>query len=67
MALRRPEALTMLLGPSTPLTPLLFGTGIDLLSGAIVENIDAVLAAVSQGAGFRQIHRAGVKLVTLQR
>lgn len=67
MALRRSDALTMLLGPSTPLTPLLFDAGLDLLSGAIVEDIDAVLAAVSQGAGFRQIHRAGVRLVTLQR
>ena len=66
MALRRPDALVMLLGPSTPLTPLLFDYGVDLLSGAIVENVDAVLAAVSQGAGFRQIHRAGVRLVTLQ-
>ena len=30
------------------------------------HDIDAVLASVSQGAGFRQIHRAGVRLVTLQ-
>ncbi len=66
MALRRPDALVMLLGPSTPLTPLLFDYGVDLLSGAIVEDIESVLAAVSQGAGFRQIHRAGVRLVTLQ-
>lgn len=66
MALRRPDSLVMLLGPSTPLTPLLFDYGVDLLSGAIVENIDAVLAAVSQGAGFRQVHKAGVRLVTMQ-
>jgi hypothetical protein len=45
----------------------MFDTDLDLLSGAVVEDIDAVLAAVSQGAGFRQVHRAGVKLVTLQR
>lgn len=67
MALRRPDALSMLLGPSTPLTPLMFDDGLDLLSGAIVEDTAAVLAAVSQGAGFRQIHRAGARLVTLQR
>ena len=66
MTLRRPDALVMLLGPSTPLTPLLFDYGVHLLSGAIVEDVDAVLMAVSQGAGFRQIHRAGVRLVTLQ-
>lgn len=64
MALRSQAALTMLLGPSTPLSPILFDHGIDVLSGALVENIDATLLAVSQGAGFRQIHRAGVRLVT---
>jgi hypothetical protein len=67
MALRRPDALVMLLGPSTPLTPLLFERGVDLLSGAIVEDIDAVLRGVSQGAGFRQLHRLGVRLVTMTR
>ncbi len=64
MALRNPAALTMLLGPSTPLSPILFDHGIDILSGALVENIDATLRAVSQGAGFRQIHRTGVRLVS---
>lgn len=64
MALRNPAALTMLLGPSTPLSPILFDYGIDVLSGALVEDIDATLHAVSQGAGFRQVHRAGVRLVT---
>ena len=67
LALRRPDAQVMLLGPSTPLTPLLFDRGVDLLSGAIVEDIDAVLRGVSQGAGFRQLHRLGVRLVTLTR
>ncbi len=65
MALRRPEAQVMLLGPTTPLTPLLFERGVDWLSGAIVEDVDAVLRGVSQGAGFRQLHRMGVRLVTL--
>lgn len=65
LALRRPDAQVMLLGPTTPLAPLLFQRGVDLLSGAIVEDIDAVLRGVSQGAGFRQLHRLGVRLVTL--
>lgn len=64
MALRNPAALTMVLGPSTPLSPILFDYGVDVLSGALVENIDATLQAVSQGAGFRQVHKAGVRLVS---
>lgn len=65
MALRRPDALVMLLGPSTPLSPILFDYGVHVLSGSVVEDIDAVLLAVSQGAGFRQIRRAGVRLVSM--
>jgi hypothetical protein len=38
-----------------------------LLSGSVVEEIDAVLQGVSQGAGFRQLHRLGVRLVTMHR
>jgi len=67
LALRRPDAQVMLLGPSTPLTPLLFDRGVHLLSGSVVEEIDAVLHGVSQGAGFRQLHRLGVRLVTMTR
>ena len=67
LALRQPDAQVMLLGPTTPLAPLLFQRGVDLLSGAIVEDIDAVLRGVSQGAGFRQLHRLGMRLVTLTR
>ena len=67
MGLRRADAWVMLLGPSTPLSPVLFGYGVDALSGAAVDDVDAVLTAVSQGAGFRQVNKAGVRLVTMER
>lgn len=60
----KPDAYILLLGPSTPLTPLLAEYGVDLLAGSSVEDIPAVLAAVQQGANFRQVHRAGVRLIT---
>jgi uncharacterized protein (DUF4213/DUF364 family) len=60
-----PQAKKILLGPSTPLSTVLFDYGFDWLSGSIVENIEAVLRAVSQGANFRQVHQAGVRLVNL--
>lgn len=66
MALRRPDAVVLVLGPSTPLSPYLFDQGVDLISGAVVEDVEAVLRAVSQGANFRQVHRQGVRLVTMQ-
>lgn len=67
MALRRADARVLVLGPSTPLSPILFEYGVDFISGAIVENVDAVLRGVSEGATFRQLHRLGVRLVTLAR
>lgn len=62
-----PRAFKMLIGPSTPLTPLLFDLGVDALSGAVVGDPERVIRLVSQGATFRQIHRAGVRLVTMSK
>lgn len=64
LTLCKPEAYVLILGPSTPLTPLLAEFGVDLLAGSSVEDIPAVLAAICQGANFRQVHRAGVRLIT---
>jgi len=61
----RPDAFVLLLGPTTPLTPILFETGIDAVSGTRVIDPERVLRSVSQGAPFRQIKRAGgVRLLT---
>ena len=59
----RPDAFVMLLGPSTPLTPRLFGLGIDLLCGTVIIDPEAVLTAVAQGAVTSQI--TGVRRVCL--
>jgi uncharacterized protein (DUF4213/DUF364 family) len=67
LALRRPEARALLLGPSTPMHPLMFDHGIEMLSGAVVTAIAAVLEVVGQGGVFRQVHQAGVHLVTMTR
>jgi hypothetical protein len=65
LALCRPGALVMGLGPSTPLSPVLFAHGISLLSGARVADESGVLRTVSQGATFQQVE--GVRLLTLRR
>ncbi len=67
MRLPRPETVTLLLGPTTPLTPLLFEYGVDIVSGAIVEDIPLTLRAIAQGANFHQLHHLGVRLVSMQR
>jgi hypothetical protein len=67
MQLCRSDALVLLLGPTTPLSPVLFDYGVHILSGAIVRNTEAVLNTIGQGGNFRQVHRAGVRLVTISK
>jgi len=67
LALCSPEAFVIVMGPSTPLSPLFFNYGVDVISGAIVTDIQAVLRVVSQGGNFRQVHRVGVRLVNLMK
>lgn len=62
-----PQALVILLGPSTPLSPVLFEYGVDILCGSVVTDIEPVLRVAGQGGNFRQIHRAGVRTVTMVR
>ena len=62
----RDDALVVMLGPSTPLAPLLLETGVDVLSGTLVADVYRVLRFIAQGATFRQIKRGGgVRLVTM--
>ena len=60
-----PSSMVLVLGPSTPLSPVLFDYGVQYLSGSLVMDIESVMRAVRQGANFRQVHRAGVRLVTM--
>jgi uncharacterized protein (DUF4213/DUF364 family) len=62
----RPGAFVLVLGPTTPLSPVLFDHGVDVISGTLVTDPETVLQYVSQGASFRQIKRSKeVKLLTL--
>lgn len=53
--LLRPECYTVLVGPSTPLSPILFSYGVNLLSGSIVTNPNEAIEAVEAGASFREV------------
>lgn len=60
-----PDALVMMLGPTTPLSMVLFDAGINLISGARVVDEEAALRSIRQGAVFRQVQ--GVRLLTFSR
>jgi uncharacterized protein (DUF4213/DUF364 family) len=53
----RSGSFKMMLGPSTPLSALLFDYGLDAIGGALVEDVNTVLAEIEQGAAFRNLKR----------
>lgn len=65
ISLCRPDTFVIVLGGTTPLSPLLFKVGVDAIAGTLVVDPDGALKAVSQGATFPQI--PGKRLVTLFR
>jgi uncharacterized protein (DUF4213/DUF364 family) len=60
----RPDAFVLMLGPTTPLSPILFDYGLDLLAGTQVIDPAVAQTVAGQGAIFRQMR--GVRLVTME-
>ncbi len=68
MSLRKPNTEVVLLGPSTPLSPILHNHGINVISGTITTDPKAVLMAIGQGVSFRQLRQQNlVRLVTMKK
>lgn len=61
----RRDAYVLVLGPTSPLSPVLFEYGVDLIAGTRVVDPVEALAVAGQGAIFRQMR--GVRLVTMAR
>lgn len=61
----RPDAYVILLGPSTPLSPVLFDFGVDALCGTVVDDVATVSRYVREAVPFRDIR--GIRHVTLFR
>jgi uncharacterized protein (DUF4213/DUF364 family) len=61
----RRDSLVMVLGPTAPLSPVLFDYGVDVISGTRVVDPERALRSVTQGAVFRQVE--GVRLLSMNR
>jgi len=61
----RRDSLVMVLGPTAPLSPVLFDFGVNVISGTRVVEPEQALRCVSQGAVFRQVE--GVRLLSMRR
>jgi len=59
----KPQSFKIILGPSTPLSPILFNYGLDVIGGALVEDAPTVLSQIEKGCAFRQLK--GVRTVVM--
>lgn len=60
------KSIKILLGPTTPITDVLFDYGIDIISGSKVIDEATALKHISEGVNFRQLKRTGaIKLITM--
>ena len=57
------NSFVVMVGPTTPLLPVLFDYGVDILAGVRVVEPDKTIRSISQGAIFSQVE--GVRLVTM--
>ena len=60
---RKKDSYTVVLGPSTPLSPILFDYGIDAVCGANVNNPQQVFSYIKEAVPFR--HISGIDYLTI--
>ena len=63
LKLCNPKAYVVMLGPTAPLSSILFDYGVDAISGTKVTNVELALHCVSEGATYRQIQ--GIQKFTM--
>jgi uncharacterized protein (DUF4213/DUF364 family) len=59
------KPFVVLIGPTSPLSPILFEYGIDAICGSEVIDEDKLIQSISQGATFKEV--SGVRLLTLKK
>ena len=58
-------SFVVVIGPTSPLSPVLFDYGVDVIAGAKVVDAEKAIRCLSEGAMFRQIQ--GIELVNMKR
>ena len=59
------EAYILLIGPTSPISPILFDYGIDAICGSKIIDPDKLVRSISEGATFKEV--TGVRLLTLSK
>jgi len=59
------DKFVVMVGPTSPLSPVLFNYGIDVISGIRVAQPERMVACITEGAMFKQI--AGLKYLSIRK
>lgn len=59
------KAYIVMIGPTTPFSPIFFDHGIDAICGSKVIDPDQLIRSISEGATFKEV--TGVRLLTLSK
>jgi len=65
LGLCKKESWVMMVGGTTPLSPILFDYGVDMIAGSKVVDPQKAINCISQGATFRQIE--GIKHLIMKK
>lgn len=60
---KAPQAYTIIIGPTTPLSAVLFDYGADVLAGCRVVSPDHVFDGIRRGMSFREVKKLGIELI----
>ncbi|WP_319405161.1 Rossmann-like domain-containing protein [uncultured Desulfosarcina sp.] len=60
---KAPHAHTIIIGPTTPLSPVLFSHGADVLAGCQVVRPEAVFTGIREGMSFRELKKLGIRFI----
>ena len=58
------QAYTIVIGPTTPMSPVLFSYGVDVLAGSQVVAPDPVFAGIRKGMSFRELKKLGIRFIS---
>lgn len=61
---RAPQAKVVIIGPTTPFSPVLFSRGVDYLCGSVVSDMEKVGKGIQNGLPFRQVKKNGGVIFT---
>lgn len=65
--LERSQGLTIIIGPSTPMSPVLFDYGVDMLAGIKVVDKERMMRKIAQGGGKEKQFEDAIESLVMEK